>query len=127
MKRRLESERNEHDIIRGTMEGDIMASPIAFYRLQSTSSISLKAYVAEGEVLPVFCRSFGSIGIFSIKEMERFYRYALLEKAFQHHGAVMFGHYGKAFREVMKYFSIEDISYNQPASLPYNRENPFKK
>lgn len=127
MKRSLEPEREEPDITRGTMEGDIKESPITFYRLQSTASTSLKAYVAEGEVLPISCRSFGSIGIFAIKDMERFYRYVLLEKGFPHHGAVMFGHYGKAFYEVMKYLSIEDISYNQPASLPYNRENPFKK
>ncbi len=127
MKRSLEPERAEPDITRGTMEGDIKESPITFYRLQSTASTSLKAYVAEGEVLPISCRSFGSIGIFAIKDMERFYRYVLLEKGFPHHGAVMFGHYGKAFYEVMKYLSIEDISYNQPASLPYNRENPFKK
>ena len=127
MKRSLEPEREEPDITRGTMEGDIMASPITFYRLQSTASTSLKAYVAEGEVLPVSCRSFGSIGIFAIKDMERFYRYVLLEKAFPHHGAVMFGHYGKAFYEVMKYLSIDDISFNQPKDLPYNRENPFKK
>ncbi len=127
MKRSLEPEREEPDITRGTMEGDIMASPITFYRLQSTASTSLKAYVAQGEVLPIPTRSFGSIGIFAIKDMERFYRYVLLEKAFPHHGAVMFGHYGKAFYEVMKYLSIDDISYNQPENLPYNRENPFKK
>ncbi len=127
MKRSLEPEREEPDITRGTMEGDIMASPITFYRLQSDASTSLKSYVAQGEVLPVACRSFGSIGIFAIKDMERFYRYVLLEKGFPHHGAVMFGHYGKAFYEVMKYLSIEDISYNQPENLPYNKENPFKK
>jgi L-fucose isomerase-like protein len=83
--------------------------------------------VAEGKVLNADCHSFGSIGMFAIPEMERFYRYVLLEERFPHHTAVMFGHYGKAFYEVMKYLGIEDIFYNHPASLPYPSENPFKK
>ena len=124
MKRSLEPD-HEPDITRGTIEGDIKAGEITFYRLQSTSDAKLKAYVAEGEVLPVGTRSFGSIGIFAIHEMERFYRYVLLQKHYPHHGAVMFGHYGKAFYEVMRYLGIEDIAYNHPASLPYPEENPF--
>ena len=27
--------------------------------------------------------------------------------------------------EVLKYFGIKDIGYNQPKSLPYATENPF--
>ena len=42
-----------------------------------------------------------------------------------HHGAVAFGHYGKALFEVMKLLGVEDIAYNQPRSLPYPTENPF--
>ena len=124
MKRSLEPD-HEPDITRGTIEGDIKAGEITFYRLQSTSDAKLKAYVAEGEVLPVGTRSFGSIGIFAVHEMERFYRYVLLQKHYPHHGAVMFGHYGKAFYEVMRYLGIQDIAYNHPASLPYPEENPF--
>lgn len=127
MKRSLEPDKKEPDITRGTMEGNIKESEITFYRLQSTAGTSLKAYVAQGEVLPVDCKSFGSIGTFAIKDMERFYRYVLIDKAFPHHGAVMFGHYGQTFFEVMKYLGIDDISYNHPANLPYNKENPFKK
>ena len=84
-------------------------------------------YIAEGEVLPVATRSFGSIGVFAIKEMGRFYRHVLIEKNYPHHGAVAFGHYGKALFEVFKYIGVpvEDINYNQPASLPYKTENPF--
>ena len=51
----------------------------------------LRAYVAQGEVLPVATRSFGGVGIFAIPEMGRFYRHVLIEKNFPHHGAVAFG------------------------------------
>ncbi len=43
--------------------GDIKPGDITFYRLQSTSDNVLRAYVAQGEVLPVATKSFGSIGI----------------------------------------------------------------
>jgi L-fucose isomerase-like protein len=127
MKRSLEPDKKVPDITRGTIEGNIKPGEVTIYRLQSTAGTELKAYVAEGKVLNADCHSFGSIGMFAIPEMERFYRYVLLEERFPHHTAVMFGHYGKAFYEVMKYLGIEDIFYNHPASLPYPSENPFKK
>lgn len=125
MKRDLEPELAEPDITRGTLEGDIMAGDITFFRLQSSADTSLKAYIAHGEVLDVPSESFGSIGVFAIPEMNRFYRHVLIEKNYPHHGAVAFGHYGKAIYEVFKYIGIVDISYNQPKSLPYPKENPF--
>lgn len=125
MKRDLEPDLPEPDITRGTLEGDIKAGDITFYRLQSTADTRLRAYVAQGEVLDVATESFGSIGVFAIPEMNRFYRNVLIEKRFPHHGAVAFGHYGKALFEVMRYLGVEDISYNRPASLPYPMENPF--
>ena len=126
MKRDLEPELKEPDITRGTMEGNIKAGDITFFRLQSSADTTLKAYVAEGEVLDVNCESFGSIGIFKISEMDRFYRHVLIEKQYPHHGAVAFGHYGKALFSVFRYLGIVDISYNQPKSLPYPSENPFE-
>lgn len=126
MKRDLEPDLPEPDITRGTMEGDIKAGDITFFRLQSTASTQLRAYVAQGEVLDVPTQSFGSIGIFAIPEMDRFYRHVLIEKQYPHHGAVAFGHYGKALFEVFKYLGVADIAYNQPASLPYPTENPFQ-
>ena len=113
------------DFTRGTLEGDIAASDITFYRLQCDSEGQLRAYIAQGEVLPVATRSFGGIGVFAIPEMGRFYRHVLLEKRYPHHGAVAFGHYGRALFEVFKYFGIADVAYNQPAGLPYPTENPF--
>ena len=124
MKRQLEPD-SEPDITRGTMEGDIKAGDITFFRLQTTASTQLRAYVAQGEVLDVPTRSFGSIGIFFFLEMNRFYRHVLIEKQYPHHGAVTFGHHGKALFEVFKYLGVTDIAYNQPKSLPYPTENPF--
>ena len=116
------------EVTQGTLEGDIIPGDITFYRLQSTSDNILRAYVAEGEVLPVATRSFGGIGVFAIKEMGRFYRHVLIQKNYPHHGAVAFGHFGKALFEVFKYIGVDvsEIGYNQPASLPYPTENPFK-
>ena len=115
------------EVTNGTLEGDIIPGDITFYRLQSTSDNILRAYVAEGEVLPVATRSFGSIGVFAIHEMGRFYRNVLIEKSYPHHGAVAFGHYGKALFDTFKYLgvSINEIDYNHPKKLPYPSENPF--
>ena len=126
MKRDLEPDLPEPDITRGTMEGNIKAGDITFFRLQSGADTQLRAYVAQGAVLDVDCESFGSIGAFAIPEMDRFYRHVLIAKRYPHHGAVAFGHWGKALFEVFKYLGIQDIAYNQPASLPYPRENPFQ-
>ena len=113
------------DFTRGTLEGDIAASNITFYRLQCDSEGQLRAYIAQGEVLDVPTGSFGGIGIFAIPEMGRFYRHVLVQKRYPHHGAVAFGHYGKALFEVFKFLGVTDIAYNQPKSLPYPTENPF--
>ncbi len=125
MKRDLEPELAEPDITRGTLEGNIIPGAITFFRLQSTADAQLKAYVAQGDILDVDCESFGSIAAFAIPEMDRFYRHVLIAKRFPHHGVVVFGHYGRALFEVLKYLGIADIGYNQPKSLPYPAENPF--
>ena len=115
------------EVTQGTLEGDIAPGDITFFRLQSTADCQIRAYIAQGEVLPVATRSFGSIGIFAIPEMGRFYRHVLIEKNYPHHGAVAFGHYGKALYEVFKYIGVpvEDINFNQPKGMMYPTENPF--
>ncbi len=113
------------DFTRGTLEGDIAPSDITFFRLQCGSDGVLRAYVAEGAVLDVPTGSFGGIGVFAIPEMGRFYRHVLIEKRYPHHGAVAFGHYGKAIFSLLRYLGVADIAYNQPKSLPYPTENPF--
>ena len=115
------------EVTNGTLEGDIVPGDITFFRLQSTADAKLRAYIANGEVLPVATRSFGSIGVFAIPEMGRFYRHVLIEKNFPHHGAVAFGHYGKALYEVFKYIGVpvDEIGYNQPKGVRYPTENPW--
>ena len=115
------------EVTNGTLEGDIAPGEITFFRLQSTADNVLRAYIAQGEILPVATRSFGGIGVFAIPEMGRFYRHVLIEKNYPHHGAVAFGHYGKTLFEVFKYIGVpvEEIGYNQPAGVLYPTENPF--
>ena len=123
--RLLEPEGSEPDFTRGTLEGDIAPGEITFFRLQCDSEGKLRSYIAEGEVLPVATTSFGGIGVFAIHEMGRFYRHVLIQKRFPHHGAVAFGHHGKALFEVFKFLGVQDIGYNQPKTLPYSTENPW--
>ncbi len=123
--RLLEPKDSEPDFTRGTLEGDIAPGDITFYRLQCDSEGTLRAYIAQGEVLPVATRSFGGIGVFAIPEMGRFYRHVLLEKHYPHHGAVAFAHCGKALFEVFRWLGIGDISWNRPKTLPYPTENPW--
>jgi L-fucose isomerase-like protein len=116
------------EVTNGTLEGDIAPGDITFYRLQSTADNQIRAYIAQGEVLPVASKSFGSIGVFAIPEMGRFYRHVLIEGGFPHHGAVAFGHFGKALYEIFKYIGVpvNEIGYNQPAGVRYPTENPWR-
>lgn len=115
------------EVTQGTLEGDITPGDITFFRLQSTADAKLRAYIAQGEVLPVATRSFGAIGIFAIPEMGRFYRHVLIEGNYPHHGAVAFGNFGKSLYEVFKFIGVEvdEIGYNQPKGVRYPTENPF--
>ncbi len=113
------------EVTYGTLEGDIAPGKITFFRLQSTADAKLRAYVAEGEILPVPTRSFGAIAVFAIPEMGRFYRHVLIEKNYPHHGAVAFGHFGKTMFEIFKYLGVDDIGFNQPREMRYPTENPF--
>ena len=110
---------------RGTLEGDIAPSEITFFRLQSSKDGELRSYIAEGEVLDIPSMSFGGIGVFAIKEMQRFYRHVLIQKQFPHHGGVGFSKCGKYLFELLKLLGVCDINYNQPAGVLYKTENPF--
>ena len=115
----------EPDITRGTLEGDIIPGAITFFRLQGNKDSNLQAYVAQGEVLPVATQSFGGIGVFAIPEMNRFYRHVLIQDGYPHHGAVAFGHAGKAIFSVLKLLGVEKVNFNQPKGMMYPSENPF--
>ena len=45
------------EVTQGTLEGDIIPGDITFYRLQSTADCKLRAYIAQGEVLPEIGRA----------------------------------------------------------------------
>jgi L-fucose isomerase-like protein len=122
---RLMEPGKDPNITRGTLEGRIKAGEITIFRLQSTADTRLKSYMAQGEVLDMDPKSFGSIGVFAIKEMGRFYRHVLIEKRFPHHTAVAFKHTGKYLFETMKMLGVEDISFNLAANIYYRTENPY--
>ena len=63
--------------------------------------------------------------MFAIPQMGRFYRHVLIEKRYPHHGAIVFGHVGKALFTVMNYLGVDDIAFNQPQGMLYKTENPF--
>jgi L-fucose isomerase-like protein len=115
----------EPNITRGTLEGRIKSGPISVFRIQSTSDAYLQAYVANGEVLDINPKSFGSIGVFAIAEMGRFYRHVLLEKHFPHHTAIAFRHAGKTLFAACRMLGLEEVYFNLPKSMYYPTENPF--
>jgi L-fucose isomerase-like protein len=122
---RLLEEGQEPDITRGTLEGRIRGGAITIFRLQATADAHLKSYIAEGEVLDVDPQSFGSIGIFAIKDMGRFYRHVLIGEQFPHHTGVAFTHAGKTLYAALKMIGIADIYHNQSQGILYRDENPF--
>ena len=113
------------DITRGTLEGQIRAGAISIFRAQSTAEARMRAYVANGEVLDIAPRSFGSIGVFAVSEMGRFYRHVLIEKRFPHHTAVAFAHAGRTLFAACRMLGIDEVFFNQPAGMLYPSENPF--
>jgi len=122
---RLMEPDEEPNITRGTIEGQIKSGSISVFRLQSTAEAELRSYIAEGEVLNIEPKSFGCIGVFAIKEMDRFYRHVLIEKRFPHHTAIAFKHSGRYLFAATKMLGVSDISFNLPPGVYYPSENPF--
>ncbi len=116
---------SEPNITRGTLEGTIKPGEISIFRLQATGDTHLQAYIADGEILNINPESFGSIAVFAIKQMGRFYRHVLIGKQFPHHAGIAFKHSGKALFAATKLLGVNDISFNQPAGMLYKNENPF--
>jgi L-fucose isomerase-like protein len=122
---RLMEPDNQPNITRGTLEGQIQAGPTSIFRIQSTSEARLQAYVANGEVLRLNPQSFGSVGVFAVREMGRFYRHVLVEKRFPHHTAIAFQHAGKTLFAASRMLGVGDLFYNLPKGALYPTENPF--
>ena len=109
----------------GTLHGEVVDGPVTLLRVQGTRDGKLRAYVCQGQVLPVSMDTYGGRAIIAIPEMERFFRNVVLEKQFPNHAAVIFGHYGKELISILKQLGIEDIEYNHPKEHPYKNENIF--
>jgi L-fucose isomerase-like protein len=122
---RLMEPDNKPNITRGTLEGQIKAGPISIFRIQSTAESRIQAYIANGEVLHLNPQSFGSVGVFAVREMGRFYRHVLLEKRFPHHTAIAFQHAGKTLFAASRMLGIQDLFFNHPKGALYPAENPF--
>lgn len=126
MKRNLEPD-SEPDISRGTLDGELKSGPVTVFRLQSTADAQLRAYVAEGDVLDIETKSFGSRGVIAVPEMGRFYRHVLIEKRYPHHAGLGFAHVGALLFDALKLCGVTEIDYNRPAGVLYPRENPFAR
>ncbi len=122
---RLMEPGKEPDITAGTLEGTLRPGPATIFRLQGALDGTLRSYVAEGHVLDVDPRSFGSIGVMAIPGMARFYRYVLLEKQFPHHTAVAFRHAGRVLFDAVRMLGVDDVRAPLPAGERYPGENPF--
>jgi len=126
MNRLLEDPSMQPDISRGTLEGQIKPGPTTLFRIQGSAKGRLMSYIAEGNVLDIDPRSFGSIGVFAIPNFARFYRYVMIEKRFPHHGAVAFESVGKVLFDALKLLGVEDIGYPYSEGVLYPGENPFE-
>ncbi len=106
----------------GTIQGRIQEGPVTLFRLQNGDNEGLKAYVVQGQILPVEMDTYGGYGVIAVPQMERFFRNVILEKHFPNHVAVLFGHVGEALTDTLKWLGVKEIDYNHPASVPYKNE-----
>jgi len=49
----------------------------------------------------------------------------LIEGGYPHHGAVAFGHAGKAIFSVLKLLGVDNVKFNPFKGMLYPTENPF--
>jgi len=124
MHRQLEPD-SEPNISRGTIEGRLRPGDVTLFRLQSTADGQLRSYVAEGDVLDLDPCSFGSIGIFGVHQLARFYRHVLIGQGFPHHAAVAFNRCGGILYDAVQLAAGINPSWPLPESILYPDENPF--
>ena len=125
MKRGLEPDLAEPDITRGTMEGDLKAGDITFYRLQSGADTTLHAYIAQGAVLDVPTNSFGSIGVSVSPRWIASTAMSSLRSAIPTMALWPSATTASPCLRSSSIWGVTDIAYNQPKHLPYPTENPF--
>ena len=95
----MESE-GKPDVTRGTLEGQISASPITVLQVQGTGD-NIQAYIVEGEFLNLDPQTFGCVGTAYLPGFKRFYRHVLLGR-FHHHAAIAFKHCGAVIYDALK-------------------------
>ncbi len=125
MNRLMEDPTKQPDITRGTLEGQIRPGATTIFRLQGTAHGSLASYIAQGNILDIDPRSFGSIAVFAVPNFSRFYRHTLIAQKFPHHCAIAFDTCGKLLFDTMNYLGIKSIATPLPPSQLYPNENPF--
>jgi L-fucose isomerase-like protein len=122
MKRLMEPE-GEPDITRGTIEGQIAASPITVLQVHGMGD-TIRAYIAEGEFLDLDPKTFGCTGTAYIPGFRRFYRHVLLGR-FHHHAAIAFNHCGSILYDALKLLGVATIYTPITDTQLYPDENPF--
>ncbi len=112
------------DITRGTIEGQIAASPITVLQVQGTGD-DLCAYVCEGQFLDLDPKTFGAVGTAYIPGFRRFYRHVLLGR-FHHHAAIAFEHVGGVVYDALKMLGVTQVYAPLGGRPLYDGENPFE-
>jgi L-fucose isomerase-like protein len=123
MKRLMEPD-TAPNITRGTIEGQIIGSPITVVQVHGVGD-KLRAYIAEGHFLDLDPQTFGCTGTAYIPGFRRFYRHVLLGR-FHHHAAVTFNHCGAVLYDAFKLLGMAEIHTPFPAGIPYPGENVFR-
>ena len=123
MKRMMEPD-SEPDITRGTIEGQIIGSPITVLQVHGYGD-KLRAYLCEGHFLDLDPKTFGCTGTAYLPGFSRFYRHVLLGN-YHHHAAVAFDHVADVLFDAFKLLGIDVIDTPNPDCVPYPGENVFR-
>ena len=123
MKRVMEPD-TDPDITRGTIEGQIKASPITVFQVHGSGD-KMRAYLCQGYFLDLDPKTFGCTGTAYLPGFMRFYRHVLLGR-FHHHAAVAFTHCADVLYDALKLIGIEEIHTPVPDCIPYPGENVFR-
>lgn len=110
---------------KGTIQGTIVPGAVTIFRIQGMRDNKLRAYVCQGQILPVEEETYGGKAIIAVPEMERFIRNVVIEKQYPNHCVVVFGHYGEQLMAILRQLGITDIDYNLPKDVLYDNENLF--
>ena len=123
MKRLMEPD-TAPDITRGTIEGQIIGSPITVVQVHGIGD-QMRAYICEGHFLDLDPKTFGCTGTAYLPGFSRFYRHVLLGR-FHHHAAVAFNHCGAALFDAFKLLGFAEVFTPLPDCMPYPGENVFR-